>query len=227
MRSTSTLRWLVAGMAVLYLGLVAGFGIGFADEIPALAWVGLGVVTAIVAVLAVATVVLFERTERGAGTGGTLAPRAADGLHRLLVVADAGCEHDDACPAVLGHLHEGIDEVLVVAPAIASPFRHVMDDEAREQALAGKRVGALVEALTLAGVRATGVVGSDLPLEAIQDALAWFPADEILIAAPPEELGAWSERGLVDRARATFGRPVVHVHVLRTTAEPSRAPMRG
>jgi hypothetical protein len=45
----------------------------------------------------------------------------------------------------------------------------------------------------------------------MHDALALFPADEIVLLTPPPESSAWSERDLVDRARATFRQPVVEV----------------
>lgn len=59
------------------------------------------------------------------------------------------------------------------------------------------------------------MIGSDLPLQAIQDALAVFAADEIVILAPPPETSSWSEGDLVDSARSTHGRPVTHLPVAR------------
>ena len=52
------------------------------------------------------------------------------------------------------------------------------------------------------GVEARGMIGSDLPLEAINDALAIFPADEIVILAPASELTTWSEFDLLRSAPA-------------------------
>jgi len=48
---------------------------------------------------------------------------------------------------------------------------------------------------------------------AIADALAVFPADELLIATHPEERSNWLAHDLVSRACAQFSLPVVHLVV--------------
>ena len=65
--------------------------------------------------------------------------------------------------------------VLVVAPALNSRLRHWASDEddAREQAK--QRLQRSVELLHAAGVDATGMIGDADPLQALRDALAWFP----------------------------------------------------
>jgi hypothetical protein len=215
MRPSALLRGLVVGTAVLYLGLGIGFTLAFVDDVPTAAWVGFGVVALVVTALATATIVLFERIDSRAGVeGGTTAPRASDGRQRVLVVADVGCAGADVCPYILSRIRSRSNaEVFVVAPAIASPLHHLMDDEGRERATAGRRLDEIVSLLKTDGVKVQGMVGSDLPLEAIHDALAVFPADEIVILAPPAEMSAWSERDLVERVRSTFGRPVTEAPV--------------
>ncbi len=217
MRPSSLIRLFVVGVAALYLGLLIGFTVAFAGDVPAAAWVGFAVVALLVTVLVLATIVLFERVEAGAGTTREMAlPPSSDGRHRVLVVADVGCEGSDACPLILSRIDPGSrPEVFVVAPTIASPLHHLMDDETRERASAGRRLTEIVLLLRQEGVEARGMIGSDLPLEAIQDALAVFPADEIVVLAPPSDRSAWSERDLVQRARATFGRPVTPVPLPR------------
>ena len=56
-------------------------------------------------------------------------------------------------------------------------------------------------------------MGDSDPLQAIADALHFFPADEIVIATHPEERSNWLERDLVERARSRYALPVVHVVV--------------
>jgi hypothetical protein len=46
---------------------------------------------------------------------------------------------------------------------------------------------------------------------AIDDALASFPAEEIVIATYPPGESNWLERGLIEKARARFGLPVTHL----------------
>lgn len=217
MRPSSLLRLLVVGVAVLYLGLLIGFTIGFSENVPTAAWVGFAVVAFVVTALVLATIVLFERVESTGGRSAEMAlPPERDGRKRVLVVADVGCEGSEACPLILSRLDRDANpEVLVVAPTIASPLRHLFDDEARERASARLRLHEVVALLRHEGVNAQGMIGSDLPLEAIQDALAVFPATEIVVIAPPEDASAWSERNLVERARSTFARPVTQVALQR------------
>ncbi len=223
MRPSSLLRLFVVGIAVVYVGLLIGFTIGFADDVPAGAWVGFAVVAVVVTALALGTIVLFERIDSEAGArGGTAAPPASDGRERVLIVADVGCEGADVCERVVSRLRRRPEAaVLVVAPVIASPIHHLMDDEGPERLTAGRRLDEVVRLLKREGLDARGVVGSDLPLEAMADALAVFPADEIVILAPPAGESEWSEQDLTERARATFDRPITHVPVPRGNRLPT------
>ena len=47
-------------------------------------------------------------------------------------------------------------------------------------------------------------------MQAIEDALRLFPADELVVATHPARRSHWLAGGLVERARA-FGLPVTHV----------------
>ena len=99
-------------------------------------------------------------------------------------------------------------EVLVVAPALNSWLRHWLSDEDTARRRAEERVTAHLERLERSGVHAEGRVGDADPLLAIADALATFPADEIVIAA-----GRNSTRlaeGLAARARELFALPTSH-----------------
>ena len=68
--------------------------------------------------------------------------------------------------------------------------------------------------LTAAGVvTARGEVGSDDPIQAADDALREFPADEIVLATHPEQEANWKERGVVEIVRDRYNLPVTHVDV--------------
>src|SRR5262245_11458185 len=73
-------------------------------------------------------------------------------------------------------------KVLVVAPALNSRLRRWASDEDRARRRAAERLRAHLEHLERRGVHAEGRVGDADPLLAIADALATFPADEIVIA---------------------------------------------
>jgi hypothetical protein len=90
--------------------------------------------------------------------------------------------------------------VLVVAPALNSRLRRWVSDEDRARRLAAERLRAYLDQLEKRGVHAEGRVGDADPLLAIADALAMFPADEIVIAADAVPLA----EHLARRARKRF-----------------------
>jgi hypothetical protein len=96
-------------------------------------------------------------------------------------------------------------DVLVVAPALNSRLRHWVSDEDAARRRAHERASAFVDLLEQHGAHAEGRVGDADPLQAIADALATFPADEIVIAAQREQLAD----ELASRARDRFALPVL------------------
>jgi hypothetical protein len=64
-----------------------------------------------------------------------------------------------------------------------------------------------------AGVDARGEIGDGEPLQAIEDALRTFGADEIIISTHPEGRSNWLEKGVVTGARERFAVPITHVVV--------------
>jgi len=104
-------------------------------------------------------------------------------------------------------------EVLVVTPALNSPLKHWASDEDEARAAAQKRLDASLARLREAGIQARGEVGDGEPLQAIEDALRTFGADEIIISTHPEGRSHWLERGVVTHARERFAVPITHVVV--------------
>ena len=104
-------------------------------------------------------------------------------------------------------------EVLVVAPALNSPIRHWASDEDGARAVAEARLRESLSMLRAGGVSARGEVGDAEPLQAIEDALRTFGADEIIISTHPEGRSQWLERGVVSAARERFAVPITHVVV--------------
>lgn len=109
---------------------------------------------------------------------------------------------------------EGLEaEVLVVAPALNSPLRHLASDEDGARAAAQQRVEASLARLREAGIAADGRVGDADPLQAAEDALRTFGADELIVSTHPEGRSHWLERNVVELARQRFAVPVTHVVV--------------
>ena len=54
-------------------------------------------------------------------------------------------------------------------------------------------------------------VGDSDPLQAIEDALRSFPADEVIIIILPDKSASWLEFGAGDEDQGRFALPVTHL----------------
>jgi hypothetical protein len=118
---------------------------------------------------------------------------------------------------------EGVREhLLVVCPALNSRLRHWASDEDPARAQAQERLDRSIARLADLGISARGEIGDADPLQAMEDALRTFGADEIVISTHPPGRSHWLERGVVDGARERFDVPVTHVVVdVEKQAEPA------
>ena len=91
-------------------------------------------------------------------------------------------------------------EVLVVTPAANSRLRHWLSDVDSARRVAEERVCRCVEHLRLSGFDAEGCVGDADPAQAIEDALALFEADVLVV-----------DGNLADHARRRVGLLIVPV----------------
>ena len=101
-------------------------------------------------------------------------------------------------------------EVMVVAPALNSRRRFFLADPDPAIARAGEVQQETVERLEDEGIDAAGDTGEEDPLLAIQDALATYDADQIVLFTHREGKRNWLEEGLVEEAKARFEQPVSH-----------------
>jgi hypothetical protein len=141
------------------------------------------------------------------------ARRGGENERRILVIANetVGGETLRSC---IQKRAEGVqEEVLVVCPALNSPLKHWASDEDGARAQAHERLEASLARLREGGVNARGEVGDSEPLQAMEDALRTFGADEIIISTHPEGRSHWLERGVVAAARERFVVPITHVVV--------------
>jgi hypothetical protein len=173
-------------------------------------WLGLGVFVVLSAVvvwrwLRARSIVPVERT--------SVPHRGSEDERRILVVANetvGGAELHE----VLRKKSEGVrEQVLVVCPALNTPLRHWASDEDAARAAAQERLSTSLAQLTREGIDARGEVGDGDPLQAMEDALRTFGADEIVISTHPEGRSHWLERNVVGQARERFDVPITHVVV--------------
>jgi hypothetical protein len=139
--------------------------------------------------------------------------RTAAGRFRILVVANETVEGDALHDLIASHAAGRDTDVVVVAPALNSRLRHWLSDEDGARREADARLVRSLLRLAEAGITSYGWIGDADPLVAMEDALAIFPADELIISTHPESRSNWLARDLVGRAREHFGLPTAHVVV--------------
>jgi hypothetical protein len=138
--------------------------------------------------------------------------RASDGRHRILVVANETVAGRALRGEIVSRAREDSD-ILVVCPALNSPLRHWASDEDGARAEAERRLAASLSALASEGVDARGEVGDADPVQAMDDALRTFGADEIVISTHPPGRSNWLEKEVIGRARERYPMPITHVVV--------------
>jgi hypothetical protein len=172
-----------------------------------------GVAVFVLATAAVGTWILFTgKRERPP----QVAPprRHSEDERRILVIANETVS-GSALRDTIREKAEGFptSKVHVVAPALNSPVRHWASDEDPARRAAEQRLRASLDRLRAGGIDASGQVGDSEPLQAIEDGLRLFDADEIVISTHPEGRSHWLEKGVVAAARERFAVPVTHVVV--------------
>jgi hypothetical protein len=139
--------------------------------------------------------------------------RGAANERRILVVANETVGGSRLREEIRRRSEGYEEQVFVVTPALNSPLRHWASDEDDARAKAQERLDASLSRLRAAGVDAKGEVGDGEPLQAMEDALRLFGADEIIISTHPEGRSHWLEKGVVRAARERFAVPITHVVV--------------
>lgn len=117
----------------------------------------------------------------------------------------------EALEQAIGRADAQDAEVLVIAPALNTRTRFVLSDPDPAIERAAEVQEETVERMTEQGVDAAGDTGESDPMQAIDDTLQTFEADEIVLFTHPEGERNWLEEGLVDEAKERFDRPVRHV----------------
>lgn len=132
---------------------------------------------------------------------------------KLLVLATEPVDAERVRAALPDDDLEGA-EVLVVSPAVnesAVAFWVSDSDEAIEDAESTAEQTAA--ALGADGARARAQTGESEPLLALQDALATFPAERVLVFVRAEDAARYREDDVVGEAERRFGVPVTEATV--------------
>ncbi len=119
----------------------------------------------------------------------------------------------EALKSAIGPTEAEHAEVLVVAPALDRSWRFWLSDPDRAIERAEGVQEETVERMDEEGIDAAGDTGESDPLLALQDALATYDADEIVLFTHPDGDKNWLEDGLVEQAEERFSQPVRHIVV--------------
>jgi GABA permease len=139
--------------------------------------------------------------------------RPADGGRRILVVANETLRGDALRDEIEHRAAGGTTEVFVVCPALNTKLKHWTSDDDAARAQAHTRLQEMLDALDRDGFTATGDIGDGDPVQALEDGLRVFGADEVIISTHPPGRSNWLERDVVQRARERFDVPITHVVV--------------
>lgn len=157
-----------------------------------------------------------RRRLREAADQGRRAPSPA--RWRVLVVANRTLAGEELARKLR---RRGVDscELRIVAPIVVSRAHYLASDVDTELEEARARLAAALAWAKAEGFHASGTVGDpNAALDAIEDELRRFPADEVLICTYPPGASNWLETGIVSRLKEELDICVTHVLV-----EPDRA----
>ena len=200
----------LAAIPFVLIGLGALFAVLYAANAGPIVFIVVG--AGALAVVVALALVLARRVKREDAFEGA-APPATDGVHRVLVVTDGPWLVRDV-QEISPHGFDPRSSVYVVAPPMSSGLDRWSGDE-ESYAQASEDLGATLDALHRVGVRAEGRVGAHDPIQAADEALREFPADEILFIVGQKRSTNWQEHGVVDAARGRYPVPVHESNGLR------------
>ncbi len=132
---------------------------------------------------------------------------------RLLVVTTVAMDESLLREQVRARTGGAGAEVRVVAAAAhVSPLQWLASDEDAARAEAAEVADATAGAVQ-EEAKVETEVGDPDPVQAIEDALRTFPADEVVVVTGAGEDAAWLEKDAGAEARERFGIPVTHLPV--------------
>ena len=131
-------------------------------------------------------------------------------MPKVLIVANRTVAGRKTLEAVRERHEKGDYEFHLVVPLTRPQHGNVIYDEAARDA-AQLRVDLASAYLGKEGIELHGEVGDEDPFNATMDALASFPADEIIISTFPQTRSGWLGHDLIERVERESGKPVTHV----------------
>jgi hypothetical protein len=128
---------------------------------------------------------------------------------RALIVATAPDPADELRDRVAARLGDDVELYVVAPTSDLSVLEWLASDEDRKRREAERRAEAAADGAP--GRLAYVGPGDPDPLQAIEDALRVFPADEIVLVTRPGEAMTWLEEDALHPLLERFGLPIVHI----------------
>jgi len=125
------------------------------------------------------------------------------GMRRILVVANQTVGGEPLIEKLKDEAAESPATFVVILP----------QGESGEHGDAHQRLAQTLERLNAEGLEAVGQVMDPDPFTAVQNALQFYPADEIIISTFPETRSGWLRSDLISRVQGSTSKPVEHVVV--------------
>jgi biopolymer transport protein ExbD len=124
-----------------------------------------------------------------------------------LVVANQTVEDKDLLDLIKSRASDGRHRFVLIMPqgegAEGDPY---------------ERLAHVLRKLEEEGVDAVGQVVHPDPFTAIQNAVRWYPVDDIIISTFEPERSGWLRADLVDRVKSATGKPVEHIVAGQTSS---------
>jgi len=176
---------------------------------------GAGLAAGALAVLAILVIAARAQFDEPIEVG------ASPGDRYLLLVVAIGVVGDPALAGAIAQIASegakatgtgapGDADVLVMAPALNTAVAHWLSDLRKARLDAQRRLAVSLGSLAAAHLDARGEVGDTDPVQAVEDTLRSFPAQEVVFVVPS------NHRRVVEEVRRRLDRPV---RVLATDAK--------
>jgi hypothetical protein len=131
-------------------------------------------------------------------------------MAKVLIVANRTVAGRKLLEAVRDRAQSEDAQFHLVVPLSRPRHGNVIYDHAERDA-AQLRIDLAQAYLRQEGIELTGEIGDEDPYTATMDALATFPADEVIVSTLPQTRSGWLRRDLVERISDDAGRPVRHI----------------
>lgn len=139
--------------------------------------------------------------------------------HRILLLLTSDLTEEDCLRRATQRSDVRVEVHCAVPPTPRRINFQVTTDDRRELPQARERLDRALRALQAHGITATGRVGdlSAGPEQMIDDAIAYFRPDEVVLVVHPSHEKHWTEDGLIRRAMEKYAVPIQVVECAETT----------